>query len=1536
MFSVAAVQAQPTSLTPWSLGNDNRPMPKTHGLPDGFIENRGQWDSRALYYSRGVGVDVWVTSTGVVYDFNRPTKSAPIDKKAINFNDLPGREGQVVSLQFLNTAPHAASAGVADQHKGVNFIGTGFSRTAASYKEARVLGLYSGVGLRVYQDNGSPRFDLAIDPGTDPSQIKFKYNGADSAKLSDDGTLLLGTRFGEQRVADLYAYQPLGALASVPVACSFQKNSDGTFGFKVGAYDHSQPLTIDPVIFSTLMGAQGGTDVGFGVAVDGFGDSYITGYTNNLQFPTNNGAYNRNVGNQSVFVTKFTVDATAVVYSTVINTFGTAMGAYIQVDSTGRAVIAGTTGPAYPTTPNAFQSTYGGGNDDVFISRLSADGSKLDYSTYFGTGGDEGLSGMKLDTSGNIYFGGTTNSQNLPHSVDAFQAVNPAGGGQTGYFASLKSTGAFNFGSFFGGSSASALNGFTIDQSNAVYVCGTTTGAFPTTLGAFDVSPHLRDGFVAKFNAATKNNSAAHSLTYSTLLGGSGNDGCGDIAVDQQGDAYVIGSSGSVDFPTTPGAFQRDSNGGNFVAEVALDGASLVYSTYTASGTIQLSIAVDDLGFAYVTGSYNASNGNPIALTGNADGLPYAGPLETPPTPITPGDIFLQVFNNSGTSLIYGTLWGGLEDEVGEQVVVDPTRSAYIAGWTDSFFSVTPASVEFPTTPGVFRTDLFADFIDAAGVPHAFPDAFLIKFRVRNEPVLNSMTINPSIVAGSQSAAGHLVLSAPATGGGESVHLQTSNATLTILTDTNNVPLPNNTITIPGGSSTGDFRVLTTDVTQTNTVKVTAELEGVQLSANITIAPWLAGLRVSPAAVTGGNLASGRVDLTSVSPANGLTINITSSDPTKGFPVNLATGQEQDIFNVPAGAQSLVFDIQTKGVDQTANVTFVSRIVTPSLAQTRSSTLTVAPAHLGVVSFNPPAVDGGTPTVGAVILNGQAGPTPIKVNLVLGSGTAPITLPNPPSLTIAPFTRMALFNVATAAVTSNAFRTVTANRVPSLFAPAESQSGVLFVDQIAIQSINLSTDTVLGGGTVLGTVSVNTPAATGGFTINIASSNPTFAALSANTVTVQPGSIASNQFVIRTPAVDADQTVVITASKVGYVSKTQTLVVRHLAFVFTVTPTTVIGGIQNVAATVTLNEAAPTGGLSLTLTSTNNNALKVTSPLIIPAGSIKTAFTIPSFIVSTQQVVTLTLSHSAIPTAISVSKVVTVSPLSLTVSLNPNSVTGGVSSNGTVKLSSPAPQNVVVTLSSNNAAGTVAPKTVTILKGATSASFVVNTVPVANSLVDTITATLQGGAFNTAKLTILSPRVINLSIAQPVIVGGFNTTGTLSTNAPAPPGGISAQLASSDPSVSVPASVLVPAGLTQVTFAVNTSPVAADTNVTIFAAYPSGVFVTATMLVETPRSGTLTITPNDLVGGGTTVGTASIDVPAPVGGTKVLLQADPSATGTPFVTFPSSVIIPQGKKSITFTITTKPVSRTVGTTITGTFGPSGTQSSATLTIEPSG
>ncbi len=261
-------------------------------------------------------------------------------------------------------------------------------------------------------------------------------------------------------------------------------------------------------------------------------------------------------------------------------------------------------------------------------------------------------------------------------------------------------------------------------------------------------------------------------------------------------------------------------------------------------------------------------------------------------------------------------------------------------------------------------------------------------------------------------------------------------------------------------------------------------------------------------------------------------------------------------------------------------------------------------------------------------------------------------------------------------------------------------------------------------------------------------------------------------------------------------------------------------------------------------------------------------------------------------------------------SLNPTSVTGGNSSTGTVTLSGPAPTGgAQVTLSSSNTTAASVPSSVTVAAGATSATFTVSTSAVAASTSVTISAA-YGGATRSASLTVTpaappAPALSSLTLNPASVVGGMqSSTGTVTLSGPAPAGGAQVALSSSNPgAASVPSSVIVPAGATSTTFTVSTSAVIASSTVTISATY-GGATRSASLTVTPPAAPTLsslTLNPTSVRGGmQSSTGTVTLSGPAPTGGAQVALSSsNPGAASVP-----SSVIVPAGATSATFTVNT--------------------------------
>jgi hypothetical protein len=286
-------------------------------------------------------------------------------------------------------------------------------------------------------------------------------------------------------------------------------------------------------------------------------------------------------------------------------------------------------------------------------------------------------------------------------------------------------------------------------------------------------------------------------------------------------------------------------------------------------------------------------------------------------------------------------------------------------------------------------------------------------------------------------------------------------------------------------------------------------------------------------------------------------------------------------------------------------------------------------------------------------------------------------------------------------------------------------------------------------------------------------------------------------------------------------------------------------------------------------------------------------------------------------------------------SVNPTSVTGGNSSTGTVTLSGPAPAGgAIVALSSGNTTVASVPPSVTVAAGATTATFTVSTTAVAGSTTVTISAT-YGSATRSALLTVTpaSPppaTLSSLSLNPTSVTGGNSSTGTVTLSGPAPAGGAQVALSSSNTTVArVPSTVTVTAGATSASFTVSTSAVAASSTVNISAIY-GGANKSASLTVTPappppPTLASLTLNPANVFGGQSSTGTVTLTGPAPAGGAQVFLSSSNGAASVP-----SSVIVPAGATSATFTVNTSFVLISTSSTISASYN--GTTQTATLGV----
>jgi len=723
-------------------------------------------------------------------------------------------------------------------------------------------------------------------------------------------------------------------------------------------------------------------------------------------------------------------------------------------------------------------------------------------------------------------------------------------------------------------------------------------------------------------------------------------------------------------------------------------------------------------------------------------------------------------------------------------------------------------------------------------------------------------------------------------------------------------------LTIPAGSTvSAPFALSTKSVTANTIAPITVTANGVSKTANYTIYPLTISalsLGAPSGGVTGGStLTSATLTLNSNSPEDGTTVTLSSSNPDVLVPPATVV--------VPAGVKTITFSVGTGAVTADTPVTLTATFG----ASTRSSSTTVKPgttsSGLSALTLSQSSIKGGSSVTGTVTLSAAAPSGGFAVALSSSNaGAAPV----PASVTVPAGSTTVSFTVATNRVAADANVTLTAS------AAGVTRTAALTVLSPDVSAVTLSTSSAAASSVVSGnTVTLDSAAPTGGFPVALTSSNTAAATVPAS-ITV-PAGATSASFSITALAVTTTQTVTITATT-GATSRTATLsVVAPTASLSSLTlgAASVKGGSGVAVNTVALTAADPDGG-TIALSSSHPGVVSVPASVNIPAGGTSASFALTTTPVAADTLVTITATYGGV----NKTDTITVQrPVLTALSLSKTSEVGGtpVLANS-VTIDAPAPAGgLSVSLSSSNPAAATVPSSVLIAAGSLTGTFTISTLSVTSSQLATITAT-SGGVSHSANLTV-NPAPASLSTltlgAASAKGGDVVPANTVSLSAPAPAGGVTVNLVSSDPTAAtVPATVTVPAGSSSVSFAIGTVAVATDRTVSI----------TAT-LSGTVRSGSLTVLAPDLTGvslnlpsvtgGNPVTGSVALDSAAPAGGLSIGLSSNNAA-----VVVPSVVTVPAGASTASFSATTSVVTASQTATVSAVFG--GLTRTATLTVNP--
>ncbi len=673
-------------------------------LPVSFELNKGQTDHQVKYLARGAGYTVFFTSNEAVLALHSPAALGQSGSAA----------SSVVRLKLLGANRNVAVKGE-DTLPGQSnyFLGKDarhWYTRIPNYGKVRYRSLYPGVDLVYYGREGELEYDFQVAPGADPRAIALDVETGESKfetrksklEIAANGDVVIDTGGGKVQFHKPVIYQP-SALANGSRNSEFSiqnskfldgryvLTSDNRIRFEIPNYDKTRPLVIDPVLtYSTYLGATGG-DVAYGIAVDGSDNAYITGITNSGSFPTMTPKQGTYGGSGDAFITKLNPTGTALVYSTYLGGSGADTGTAIAVDASGDAFVTGSTASTdFPTTTGAFQSVYGG-NTDAFVTELSSTGSSLVYSSYLGgTSADSGQ-GIAVDSTGSAYVTGSTQSIDFP-TVTPVQTTNA--GASDAFVAKMNFAGtALVYSTYLGGAQADVGQAIKVDSSGDAFITGYTFSLnFPTAAALQGTNAGPPDAFVAELNPA------GSALTFSTYLGGTGDDRGFGLALDSTGNIYVTGASLSTDFPTTSTASQIANAGQSdaFVTKYNPTASAYLYSTLLGGGGIDQGngIAVDSSGDAFVAGftrSGNFPTANPVqgslGLTGGGScGLAACA------------DAFVSELNPTGSGLVSSTYLGGSGDDFGQAIALDSAGNAFVAGST--------SSTNFPAIAGAYQGSL--------------------------------------------------------------------------------------------------------------------------------------------------------------------------------------------------------------------------------------------------------------------------------------------------------------------------------------------------------------------------------------------------------------------------------------------------------------------------------------------------------------------------------------------------------------------------------------------------------------------------------------------------------------------------------------------------------------------------------------------------------------------------------------------------------------------------------------------------------------
>lgn len=689
-----------------------------------FVQNEGQWSG-----AFSTKLDL---KQGAIF-FNQKGYRVVLAEKVHDHQDHDhghhneGRRALAYQVEFFGAKGESWDASGLESYPRNYFIGDKpehWKSNLVSFNQSERKDIYPGIDLLFYEQNEKLKYDIELDDSAHPSEIKMLYRGIKQISIRE-GKLVLQTAFGEIKESIPYSYQMINGRKRT-VNTSYQLKGD-TVSFKVDGYREGHPLVIDPVLeFSTFSGS-GDLNFGNSATYGENGTIYGAGVNFGVNYPTTVGVFQPAFASDSIFnvdvtISKFSADGSTLLYATYLGGRDVEVVHSLISDPIGNLIVMGNTGSNdFPHSFNAYQSTFAGGdffgsfafNDydhgsDIFISKISRDGSQLLGSTFWGGSGNDGINEeiyynygdnyrgeVILTDNGDIAVLSTTKSTNVPLTGNNSQNRNQnSQDALIGVFNSDLSK--LRWGRYYGdlqNETGYALKTF----GNKLYITGSTESSnLQVHTGSYkEIAPGDLDAYIASFSLSNGDFQAA------TYFGTIGKDQSFLMDIDFDGNIYIAGqTNGSL--AISPGVYGNPSSR-QFIAKLDSSLSNLLWQTMVGSGQnkqdlVPSAFMVDQCKNIYFSGWNGAANmvGFPGVQNGNTNALPITQDAYQSTT--DGSDFYFMILGHDASSLLTASYLGGADNEH-----VDGGTSRFNKdGTIYQAVCSNCNNLSFPTTPGAY------------------------------------------------------------------------------------------------------------------------------------------------------------------------------------------------------------------------------------------------------------------------------------------------------------------------------------------------------------------------------------------------------------------------------------------------------------------------------------------------------------------------------------------------------------------------------------------------------------------------------------------------------------------------------------------------------------------------------------------------------------------------------------------------------------------------------------------------------------------